>query len=324
LQLARLSERAPEGAAWLHEVKFDGYRVLLWRDGKRVRITSRGAQNWTGKLSAAVAAVRALPCTRCVLDGELVALDAAGGSSFQALQQTFGNRPQDLTVMVFDLLYLDGKDLRAQTQLERKQALQRVLGRVRAPLRYTDHIVGHGAEAAKRACAEGLEGIISKRVDAPYEEGRGGAWLKIKCVQSEEYAVVGYTRGKGARASLGSLLLGRPAAGKGWHYVGRVGTGMDDALLRELGERMRETTSSPLSGQAPTRARLRGASPVWIRPELVVEVEFRGLTADGLLRQASLKGLRKDRSVTSLRPGRRDHARISAGKAKVKRQPSNA
>ncbi|MGH8199612.1 MAG: hypothetical protein ACREVO_04510 [Steroidobacteraceae bacterium] len=124
--------------------------------------------------------------------------------------------------------------------------------------------------------------------------------------------MVGYTRGKGARAGLGSLLVARPGDGKGWHYVGRVGTGMDDALLRDLKRRMRETTTSPPLAHAPTRAQLRGATPVWIRPELVVEVEFRGLTADGLLRQASLKGLREDRSDASLRPGQRDQAQVSA------------
>ncbi len=314
LQLARLADRAPTGANWLHEVKFDGYRVLLWRNGETVRITSRGEQDWTERLSAAVAAIRALPCKSCVLDGELVALDATSHSSFQSLQQAFGDgREQELTIMVFDLLHLDGEELRGQPQLARKQALQRLLRRARAPLRYTDHIVGHGAETAKRACAEGLEGIISKQLDAPYQEGRGGAWLKVKCVQSDEYAVVGYTRGKGARATLGSLLLARPGDdGTGWHYVGRVGTGMDDALLRELRERMRETKTRPSLMQAPTRAQLRGAAPVWVRPELVVEVEFRGVTSDGLLRQASLKGLREDRSAASLRPGQRDRAEVSA------------
>jgi bifunctional non-homologous end joining protein LigD len=319
LQLARLADRAPEGDDWLHEVKFDGYRVLLWRNGEVVRITSRGAQNWTDRLSAAVAAIHTLPCTRCVLDGELVSLDAAGHSSFQGLQQAFGDgREQNLTIMVFDLLYLDGEDLRAQPQLARKQALQNLLRRARAPLHYTDHIVGAGSEAAKHACSEGLEGIVSKRLYAPYEEGRGGAWLKVKCVQSDEYAVVGYTRGKGARASLGSLLVARPGDdGRSWHYVGRVGTGLDDALLREFRQRMRETTSPSLA-QAPTRAQLRGAAPVWVQPELVVEVEFRGLTQDGLLRQASLKGLREDRSVASLRPGQRDQAQVSAPSVKRK------
>ena len=313
LQLARPAERAPQGDGWLHEVKFDGYRVLLWRNGKQVRVTSRGAQDWTRKLSGVAAAMRALPCKRCLMDGELVCLDAAGRSTFEGLQRAFGgDRQQDLMVMVFDLLHLDGKDLCSRPQLARKQALHELLTGAGAPLRYTDHIIGHGPEMAKRACSEGLEGVISKQLDAPYEQGRGGAWLKVKCVQSDEYAVVGYTRGKGARAGLGSLLVARPTDnGRGWRYAGRVGTGMGDALLHELRGRLREAATSPPLAQAPSNAQLRGAAPVWVRPDLVVEVQFRGITRDGLLRQASLKGIREDRSVDSLRPGRRDRAQVS-------------
>ncbi|HZR37520.1 MAG TPA: DNA ligase D [Nevskia sp.] len=316
LQLARLAEAAPAGRDWLHEVKFDGYRVLLWRDGATVRITSRGDQDWSGKLQATAEAVRQLPCSSCVLDGELVALDDDGRSSFARLQQAFGEgREQQLTVMLFDLLHLDGVDLRDQPQLQRKEALQRLLRQAAAPLRFTPHRVGGGARAASQACAGGLEGIISKRVDAPYQAGRGGAWLKVKCVQSDEYAVVGYTRGKGARARLGSLLLASPEGDGGWRYRGRVGTGLDEALIAELLRRMRPGKAVPLE-QAPGRSQLRGATPLWLKPELVVEVEYRGLTADGLLRQASLKGLRQDRDVASLQPGRRDHASASAtGKA---------
>ncbi len=316
LQLARLTGHAPDGRDWLHEVKYDGYRVLLWRDGESVRITSRGDQDWSEKLGAAATAVRELPCDSCILDGELVALDANGRSSFGKLQQAFGeNGRPGLSIMLFDLLWLDGKDLRGKPQLERKQMLESLLRDASAPLSYAQHLQGDGVHAATEACRAGLEGIICKQAVAPYQEGRGGAWLKVKCVQSEEYAIVGYTHGKGARAELGSLLLARPEAGR-WRYMGRVGTGLNDALIKDLLRRMKAARKAPALEPMPDRAQLRGARPLWVKPELVVEVDFRGFTEDGLLRQASLKGLRRDRSVDSLKPGRRDRASVSAGAAR--------
>jgi bifunctional non-homologous end joining protein LigD len=314
LQLARLVAHAPEGDAWLHEVKFDGYRVLIWRNGPRARITSRGNQDWTLTLSTVERAARELPCRSCILDGELVALDSGGRSSFAQLQQLFGEgvaRPQ-LRVMVFDLLYLDGQDLRKLPQLERKQRLARLLQGHRLPLELTSYTAGNGPQAARAACRQGLEGIVAKLAAAPYREGRGGAWLKIKCVDSDEYVILAYTAGQGARERLGSLLLGSPGADSGWRYRGRVGTGLDDRSITELLRHLRRTLDPPLLENPPTRQQLRGAKPVWVRPELVVEVEFRGYTEEGLLRQASLKGLRRDRRVPSLRPAGRDVASVKA------------
>ena len=315
LQLARLVPKAPAGDGWLHEVKFDGYRVLLARDGREVRITSRGDQDWSEKLPAAAAAMRGLACRNCILDGELIALDAQGRSSFGRLQQFFGagSSRSLLRIMVFDLLYLDGRDLRPLPQIERKRKLAALLVGERAPLELSTYTVGDGPEAAAAACERGLEGIISKLAAAPYEPGRGGAWLKIKCVDSDEYVVLGYTTGQGARERLGSLLLGSPAPRSGWRYRGRVGTGLDAANIGELLRRLRVSPRPPPLESPPTRLQLRGAVPVWVRPELVVEVEYRGHTEDGLLRQASLKGLRRDRSVRSLRPAGRDVARVTSG-----------
>jgi bifunctional non-homologous end joining protein LigD len=323
LQLARLSDRAPAGEGWLHEVKYDGYRVLLWRNGDTVRITSRGDQDWTRRLKVAGDAVLDLPCDSCILDGELVVLDQQGRSSFGKLQQRFGEESgsdDGLTVMVFDLLHLDGTDLRGLPQLRRKEQLARLLAKAAAPLHLSGHMIGNGPHAAREACAGGLEGIISKDVKAPYAGGRGGAWLKIKCVDSDEFAVVGYTTGKGARAALGSLLLARPGSGRNaaWQYMGRVGTGMDDTMLRDLLRRFTPAAkgNAVALSRTPDRAQLRGGKPVWVKPQLVVEVEYRGLTEDGLLRQAAVKGLRQDRSVASLKPARRDTAHTSAGPAR--------
>lgn len=312
LQLARLSPTAPEGNEWLHEVKFDGYRVLLWRNGSAVRITSRGDQDWSSKLAAAVRATAALPCDNCVLDGELVAMDAEGKSSFGMLQQRFGQTSDgaDLPIMVFDLLYLDGSDLRDLPQLGRKRELAKLLRRRHPPLVLSPYTVGDGSKAAKAACAAGLEGIISKAAQAAYRAGRSGAWLKIKCVASDEYAIVGYTSGKGAREELGSLLLATPDGPGGWRYWGRVGTGLNRDSIASLLRLLKRRRNPVRLSNPPARSQLRGATPVWTEPRLVVEVEFRGLTEDGLLRQASLKGVREDRSIDSLRPSGRDVAQV--------------
>ncbi len=314
LQLARLVASAPEGKAWLHEVKFDGYRVLIWRKGSDARITSRGNQDWTAKLPAAAEAARELPCRSCVLDGELVAVDAGGRSSFAQLQQLFGEGVSRarLRVMVFDLLFLDGEDLRERPQIERKQRLAALMHGRHLPLELSAYTLGNGPEAARAACQQGLEGIVSKLAAAPYREGRGGAWLKIKCVDSDEYVILAYTAGLGARERLGSLLLGSPGGGASWRYRGRVGTGLDERTIAELLRHLRRSSEPPRLENPPTRQQLRGAMPVWVRPELVVEVEFRGYTQDGLLRQASLKGLRRDRRVESLRPSGRDVASVQA------------
>jgi bifunctional non-homologous end joining protein LigD len=316
LQLARLVDAAPAGDGWLHEVKYDGYRVLAWRNGAEVRITSRGGQDWTGKLAATVAAIGELPCRSCILDGELITLDASGRSSFGLLQQRFGGSEQQLRVMLFDLLFLDGADLRQQPLLERKKKLEELLRDAHAPLVLSTYVIGNGARVAREACAHGLEGIVCKRIDARYEDGRGGAWLKVKCVDSDEFVILGYTRGKGARERLGSLLLASPTAGGGWRYRGRVGTGMDERRIDELLHRLEKLHTErvqSLEGE-PSRAQLRGATPLWVKPTLVVEVEFRGYTEDQLLRQASVKGVRADRSVDSLRPSQRDSAKVSRRK----------
>jgi len=325
LQLARLVDAAPEGEGWLHEVKFDGYRVLAWRDARAVRISSRGGQDWTDKLPATAAAIARLRCRSCILDGELVTFDKAGRSSFGLLQQRFGTADDErLRVVVFDLLFLDGVDLRPRPQIERKHALAALLKHAAPPLTLSPYVIGGGARAARAACARGLEGIVAKRLDAPYQDGRGGAWLKIKCVDSDEFAVIGYTRGKGARARLGSLLLAAPTATGGWRYRGRVGTGLDERRIDELLQRLSRLHAprAPALEGAPTRAQLRGATPLWVRPRLVVEVEFRGYTEEQLLRQASLKGVRADRSVKSLRPAQRNVARV--GRTSAQRVPTSA
>ena len=314
LQLARLVDAAPAGEEWLHETKFDGYRVLAWRDAQQVRITSRGGQDWSARLPNTVRAVRELPCRRCILDGELITLDARRRSSFALLQQRFGEPQSEaqMRVMVFDLLYLDAEDLRPLPQIERKRRLAVLMKHAVRPLQLTAYGIGNGARAARAACKAGFEGIVCKAIAAPYQDGRGYAWLKVKCIQSDEFAIIGYTTGKGARVELGSLLLASATDKDGWRYRGRVGTGMDEKAIATLLRRLRgaQAARAVALENAPGRVQLRGATPLWVAPRDVVEVQFRGYTADGLLRQASLKGLREDRTVESLQPARRNAARV--------------
>lgn len=317
LQLARLVDKAPEGEDWLHELKYDGYRVLLLRNGRKLQIRSRGGLEWSDKLPHLRKAVLALPCKSCILDGEVVALDEEGRSRFDLLQRDFGEpeAAENLVAMLFDLLYLDGQDWRPLPQELRKEQLQKLLKSGADCLRLSEHIEGHGDKAAKSACKAGLEGIISKDRKAPYREGRGGAWVKTKCVDADEFAIVGYTPGQRSREALGALLLAQPE-GKEWRYVGRVGSGFTEDLIADLLKRMRPVKQSPKLLNPPSRADLRGAKPVWVKPALVLEVEHRGRTGDGLLRQASLKGLRADKSIVDLKqPDRvpRVPAKVEAG-----------
>jgi len=305
-ELARLHRQAPEGDAWLHEVKYDGYRMLAWRHGRELQLLSRNRLDWTAKLPAVAEAILALDCRNCVLDGELVVLDEQGRSRFDLLQKEF-NRAQAETVRyaVFDLLALNRDDLRDSPLLERKAALSRLLAYAAAhpstsPLVVSGFLRGNGALAYRRACEAGLEGVISKSVDAPYRGGRGDSWRKLKCIDSDEFVIVGYTPGKGSRGALGALLLAEPR-GKQWRYVGRVGTGMDAAMLEQLHDQLKPAKHKPELTDAPNTKQLRGARPVWVQPETVVEVAFRGRTGDDFLRQASFKGLRPDKSPADLR-----------------------
>ncbi|WIG55367.1 MAG: ATP-dependent DNA ligase clustered with Ku protein, LigD [Rhodanobacteraceae bacterium] len=329
-ELARLYPRAPEGEDWLHEVKYDGYRMLAWRNGRDLQLLSRNRLDWTDKLPAIAQAILALDCHGCVLDGELVVFDESGRSRFDLLQKEF-NRAQAEAVRyaVFDLLALNGDDLRDAPLLERKAALSRLLEYAEAnpstsPLVVSGFLRGNGALAYKRACEAGLEGIIAKSANAPYRGGRGDAWRKLKCIDSDEFVIVGYTPGKGSRGALGALLLAEPR-GKQWRYVGRVGTGMDTEMLERLHAKLKPAKHKPELIDAPNAKQLRGGRPVWVEPDTVVEIAFRGRTGDDFLRQGSFKGLRPDKSPADLRDSDRAPkessmpARKTSSKARAKR-----
>ena len=294
-QLASRRDSPPGGNAWIHEIKFDGYRTLARIDAGDARFLTRTGLDWTERYGSLAHAFAAAACHDAIVDGEIVVLDDEGRSSFARLQDTLKRRGRDrLVFQAFDLLYLDGHDLSQVPLLERKRALAAVLEPVVSedrPVRLSDHLVGRGARFFAEACEMGLEGIVSKRADAPYRPGRGDAWLKIKCENTDDFAVVGYTEGKAG--GLGALLLAEASEDGLLAYVGKVGTGFGhdegDELRRRLAKQARETPPEGLDA-AP---RERGA--VWVTPSVTVEVAYSTRTTAGRVRQASFRRLREDK-----------------------------
>jgi bifunctional non-homologous end joining protein LigD len=302
LQLATLVDEVPAGDEWLHEQKFDGYRILARREGRRVTLLSRRWKDWTAAFPTVAEAVAALPCKRAILDGEVAVVMPDGRTSFQALQNAIGQPGSSLVYFAFDLLALDGEDLRALPLEQRKERLAGLLGGGgaggrgpgRGTIRYSDHVVGGGAAFFAAACKAGLEGIVSKRRDRPYLPGRGAAWLKIKCVQRQELVIGGFTEPEGSRSGFGALLVGYYQGGR-LVYAGKVGTGYTHRTLTELRGRLDALVqrTSPFEPEPP-RA-WTGPHRHWVRPELVGEVAFAEWTADGRLRHPSFQGLRLDK-----------------------------
>ena len=296
-QLATARASPPDGEHWLHELKWDGYRMLTTIDDGRVRLRSRNGLDWTAEHPAIVAALERLGVASASLDGELIALDASGRDSFSILQGTLkGTVRGDLRYVVFDLPTLAGIDLCRVRLDERKALLADVLAAAGTPdpQIYSDHLVGHGSEVFAASGRQGMEGIISKAGDAAYTPGRSHTWLKIKHAQTDDFVVVGFMPPGGARIGFASLLLAARRDGR-LVYVGRVGTGFDDATLRGIKARLAPITHKQATVPLPPHVTFSVASVVWVRPELVVEVAYRGWGREGLLRQASYQRLRDDK-----------------------------
>ncbi|HKP46423.1 MAG TPA: non-homologous end-joining DNA ligase [Pyrinomonadaceae bacterium] len=297
LQLATLTAEAPAGDNWLHELKFDGYRMLCHLDRGKIRFWSRNQKDWSEKFPNLTAPLKALPAVTALLDGEVVVLDKSGHSSFQRLQQSMKGGAASFVFQVFDVIYLNGYDLRRTPLIERKALLEQLLALAKpdGPLRYSDHVVGSGPEFLKQACKLGLEGIVSKLADSVYESTRSRNWLKVKCHLRQEFVIAGYTDSKNDFPGFGSLILGVYDK-KNLVYAGRVGTGFSIkqrvALQQQL-ERISQPASSFLV--IPKVPELRRAH--WVKPQLVGEVEFTEWTDEGYIRHPSFQGLREDKKA---------------------------
>jgi bifunctional non-homologous end joining protein LigD len=298
-----LVDRVPDGAEWLHEIKFDGYRTLCRIDGTTVRFFTREGKDWTARFGALTDAAAQLRVRQAFLDGEIVVMDEQGVSHFQSLQEALGkNETTRLIYCVFDLLHLEGYDLTQAPLFMRKQILARLLSAVdrNGAVRLSDHFMGEAEAFYRKACRLGLEGVISKRKDAPYRSGRGADWLKIKCHASQEFVIGGFTDPAGSRNGLGALLLGVQADRGGLLYAGKVGTGFTRQSLDKLRARLdRLAAQSPPFAKPPARSLRDGVH--WVKPGLVAEVEFTGWTRDGLLRHPSFKGLREDKPAGKIK-----------------------
>jgi len=299
-QLATLVAEAPAGDDWLHEIKYDGYRIGCAVKRGVARLTSRNGNDWTDRFAEVAAAAAALPVESALMDGEVAVLQPDGRTSFQALQNALGaGRRDPLVYFVFDLHELDGDDLRRRPLEERKRALRELIERSRggrAPvIRYSDHVVGHGARFFTEACKTGLEGIIAKRRSEPHRAGRTTGWLKIKCILRQELIIGGFTDPEGSRAGLGALLLGAYDEGGALTYAGKVGTGFTQGAAVALRERLDAIEQRECPFEPRPEARLVRKAH-WVRPALVAEVAFAEWTADGRIRHSSFQGMREDRS----------------------------
>lgn len=302
-QLATLVEKPPSGDAWLHELKFDGYRMLCYLSRGKARFLSRNGKDWTEKFPNVSAALKSFPVTTAILDGEIVIQDKVGRSSFQALQQSMKTRSSAFIFQIFDLIYLDGINITRTPLRQRKAVLEELFNSskpqtTKSPLCYSDHVEGSGPEFFKQACQHGLEGIVSKLGDSPYESTRNKNWLKSKCIKRQEFVIAGYTPSKKAFPGFGSLILGVYDKGK-LIYSGRVGTGFSIKQRLEIQKRL-DAISQPSMPFAvkPKDPGLREAH--WGKPKLVAEVEFTEWTADGSIRHPSFQGLREDKKPTEI------------------------
>lgn len=324
-QMATLTEQPPAGDNWLHEIKYDGYRILAMIRKGRVRLLTRRGKEWTEKFAPVTQALAGLPLADAILDGEVAVLKSDGTTDFQALQNVLeGIGEGQMVYFLFDVPYYGGYDLTAAPLLARKRFLVRLLAAF-APkhpiLRLSDHLEGRGDIVFEQACRLGLEGIVSKRADSGYLQKRTRSWLKIKCLGRQEFVIGGYTEPGGSRHGFGALLLGYYNGQAGLVFAGRVGTGFKEKMLIDLSRRLvdRERSASPFVNP-PTGREARRIH--WVAPELVAEVKFTDWTEDGILRQPVFRGLRKDKAPREVirerpQPPAAPESRTSGPQAKV-------
>ncbi len=301
-QLTAPTEAVPEGGDWAHELKWDGYRMHARIEEGGVRLFTRTGLDWTAKYPAIVEALRALPVSEAYLDGELCALSDEGLTSFSAMQAaTDARSAEGLVYVLFDCLFVDGEDLMGEPLRVRKERLEALLAKAPAGLQYSEHHLASGVTFYRHACKLGIEGIVSKRLDCPYKPGDRGTWRKIKCLNREEFVVVGWTDPEGSRPHLGALLLAYYAPDGRLVYAGRAGTGMNTEQLRRLRETLDPLATPEMQLDVRPPRGSRFGSPLvlsrvhWVRPEVVAEVTYLAWTDDNLLRHVVFEGLREDK-----------------------------
>ena len=305
-QLATLGQTIPTSDDWLHEIKYDGYRLLVWRLANSVRLITRGGLDWTKKFPDIARAIQDYIPVGTGLDGEVVVFSKEGLSDFGGLQRWLkdghgdGIDPQ---LIVFDLLQQDGKSMMSTPLLERKERLKALLDGLPKEstywIRYSDHIVGRGKSMVKEACQKGLEGIVSKNIHSKYVQARTDTWVKTKCVKQEEFVIGGYTEPSGSRHGFGALLLGQYDPNGILQYVGKVGSGFTDSTLTDLLQQMERyhSDSSPFGPSGDL-----SAAKGWVKPKLVAQVRYTERTKDGMLRHSVFIGLREDKAASEVTP----------------------
>jgi bifunctional non-homologous end joining protein LigD len=300
LQLATLRKNPPAGDNWIHEIKFDGYRMLCRIEGGKVGLITRGRFDWANRFSHLAGDLLKLPVKSAWLDGEIVALRPDGVSDFSTLQSAFRKKAtSQLVYAVFDLLYLDGYDLRPCALVERKRLLALILQGSAARVRYVDHVEGRGPEFFEQCGNMGLEGAVSKRADRGHQPGRSDDWIKVKCKRREDFIICGYMNPSSRRKGLGSLILGAYGPDGVLTYEGRVGSGISARIEAELLLKLDRLSElkAPFS-KSPSRENRNEFH--WVRPELVARVEYQERTSDGLLRHTSFQGLRQNIAPSSV------------------------
>ena len=295
--LATLVKAVPKGSRWLHEIKLDGYRIEARIDHGKVQLLTRTGLDWTDRFGKRLfSALKALPVQSALLDGEIVVESGNGSSDFSLLQQDLSEGRDDrFTYYLFDLMHLDGQDLTGASLVDRKALLEPLITDGAGPLKFSSHFDESGDLVLKHACRLSLEGVISKVADAPYRSGRGRDWVKSKCTARQELVIGGYVPSSVSDKAIGSLIMG-VSDSDGLRHVGRVGTGYTQKLARQLFDRLQPL----LREKSPFKDKLTGAErkdAVFVEPELVAEIEFRGWTGDAHLRHASFRGIREDKAA---------------------------
>jgi bifunctional non-homologous end joining protein LigD len=296
-ELALLVDEPPIGPEWLHELKFDGYRIQAHVHGEEVQLFTRSGQNWTAKFPSIETDLRKLDLLGAVIDGEIVILDESGRSDFQLLQNALkSGTNKAMYLYAFDLLTIQGKDLRTLPLEQRRDELQKIFKRSASRIRYSEEYQGSGKSLLALAKKHGLEGIISKKRNSPYRSERNSNWLKIKCSEQQEFVIGGYTLGKGSRDHFGALLLGVYKKKK-LQYVGKVGTGFTQQSLRDVFKILKplETAKSPFDIKSP-----KGRDIHWLKPKFSAEITFSNWTHDEILRVPVFNGLREDKPTQQI------------------------